>query len=137
MSQAFNAVVAETRWPWSEAPAELAACVEELLGSHIVVHQTQCGGFSTGIASRLRCADGRTAFVKAVNAGGDEFAWTLYEREAQVALALPGTLPTPQCLGVIRADGWLALVFEDAGRQLCNFPGTEPGSTRCWTSWLG
>lgn len=54
MTQAFNAVVAETRWPWSEAPEELAACVEELLGSHVVDHRTQWGGFSTGIASRLR-----------------------------------------------------------------------------------
>lgn len=60
--------------------------------------------------------------MKAVNAGGDEFAWALYEREAQVALALPGALPTPQCLGVIRVGGWLALVFEDAGAPAVQLP---------------
>ncbi|MDT0266831.1 phosphotransferase [Streptomyces sp. DSM 44915] len=122
MTGASNAVVAGNRLPWPEAPHELTGAVGELLGSPIIRHQTQWGGFSAGIASRVRCANGRPAFVKAVERTADEFATMLYERESAIAVRLPGTLPAPRCLGVVRERGWLALVFEDAGASAVELP---------------
>ncbi|MFF8500182.1 aminoglycoside phosphotransferase family protein [Streptomyces anulatus] len=110
------------RVPWPLTPPELRSAVQRLIGSEVVEHRTQHGGFSEGMASRLLCADGSTAFVKAVEPGGDSFARALYEREAGIAPWLPPDVPAPRFLGALREGGWLALVFEDAGGHAVPLP---------------
>jgi aminoglycoside phosphotransferase len=118
----LNAVVSANRRPWPEAPPELRRAIHDLFESPVVSHHTQWGGFSEGIASRLRCADGRHAFVKAIDADANEFARNLYEREARLAPRLPACLPVPRCHGVVRESGWIAMVFDDAGGPAVSLP---------------
>src|SRR5256885_11913280 len=54
------------RLAWADAPAWLRAEVAARLGGEVVEAVTQPSGFSPGLAVRLRLADGRRAFVKAV-----------------------------------------------------------------------
>lgn len=122
----LNAVVSANRRPWPEAPPGLRRAVHDLLDSPVVAHHTQWGGFSEGIASRLRCADGRHAFVKAIDADANAFARGLYEREARLAPRLPAWLPVPRCHGVLRESGWIAMVFDDAGGPAVSLPWDRP-----------
>ncbi|PBC66219.1 hypothetical protein BX265_8434 [Streptomyces sp. TLI_235] len=118
-------VVRSTRRPWTALPAVLRAAVEARLGSRVTAARTQTGGFSRGAASRLRCADGGRAFVKAVCLDGDPVSAGLYEREAAVAAALPRGLPAPAFRGLIRAAGWTALLFDDAPGRTPSVPWRE------------
>jgi aminoglycoside phosphotransferase (APT) family kinase protein len=54
------------RRDWSELPPRIRAAVETRLGSPVVLAATQPGGFSPGVAARLRTADGQRIFLKAV-----------------------------------------------------------------------
>ena len=54
------------RVEWGAAPVWLREEVETRLGARVAGAVTQVGGFSPGVAARLRLVDGRRAFVKAV-----------------------------------------------------------------------
>ena len=54
------------RLPYGAVPAVVRAWVEDELGSPVVAAAEQVGGMSPGCATRLTCADGTRAFVKAV-----------------------------------------------------------------------
>ncbi|MEU3031246.1 phosphotransferase [Streptomyces incarnatus] len=100
--------------------------VENLLGSEVVASATQHGGFSPGVASRLRFAHGGRAFVKAVSADVNIQSAALHRRERSVSSAMPRRAPVPELLGALDNDGWVALVYTDVeGRH----PG-EPVWTR-------
>jgi hypothetical protein len=58
------------RLAWPLVPAGLRQAVEQRLGERVVEAVTQPGGFSPGVAARLKTATGKRAFVKAV-AGRD------------------------------------------------------------------
>ncbi|MDG4765263.1 phosphotransferase [Solwaraspora sp. WMMD406] len=116
---------ATTRVPWPAAPAAFRAAVVDLLGAPVVADTTQPGGFSRGVASRLRCADGRRVFVKAIDTTDDGYALSLYEREARVAPQLPLGLPAPWFVGTVRAADWLGLVFHDVPGQIVTPPWTS------------
>jgi aminoglycoside phosphotransferase (APT) family kinase protein len=101
------------RIPWEAVPEGVRDAVESGLGSRVEAAAMQPGGFSPGVAARLRLEDGRRAFVKAVgpepNADSPEF----HRREAIVAASLPPETPAPEFL-LAHDDGeWVALVFED------------------------
>jgi hypothetical protein len=53
------------RLDWEHLPAEVRQGLQARLGSPVVQAATQPGGFSPGLAARLRLADGRRVFVKA------------------------------------------------------------------------
>nr|MDP9168965.1 aminoglycoside phosphotransferase family protein [Actinomycetota bacterium] len=55
------------RPPWSDLPASVRAGVEDLLGFPVVRAEPQGGGFSPGVAARVRGQAGQRAFVKAVD----------------------------------------------------------------------
>ncbi|MGW1725125.1 phosphotransferase [Streptomyces sp. NPDC002306] len=106
------------RTPWEALPAEVRDAVARLLGGPVVDARTQSGGFSPGVAARLRTADGRRAFAKAVNARGNPDSPALHRAEARNAAALPRAVPAPRLLGMYDDGTWVALVFEEvAGRQ--------------------
>ncbi|MFJ1708962.1 aminoglycoside phosphotransferase family protein [Kitasatospora sp. NPDC088346] len=115
-------VVRSTRRPWTALPAALRSAVEARLGSPVAAARSQSGGFSRGAASRLRCADGGRAFVKAVSLDGDPVSARLYEQEAAVAAALPGGLPVPAFRGLITEGGWTALLFDDVPGRTPSVP---------------
>jgi hypothetical protein len=79
---------------------------------------TQPGGFSPGVATRLRLADGRRAFVKAVGPEPNPDSPGIHRREARVMAALPRSAPAPRLLWSLDRRGWVALAFEEvAGAQ--------------------
>jgi hypothetical protein len=87
--------------------------VEEALGSAVAAAVSQPGGFSPGAACRLRLADGRRAFVKAVALSANPDSPGMYRREGAVASALPPGLPTPALLGQYDDGAWVGLLFTD------------------------
>ena len=62
---------AGVRVAWADLPARVRDVVEEILGAPVVEAVSQPGGFSPGSADRVRTADGRRAFVKAVAGVGE------------------------------------------------------------------
>ena len=84
--------------------------MQEILGDPVVEAASQPGGFSPGTADRVRTADGRRAFVKAVspaqNAGQPRDA----PGGGPHAAALPASRPTPRLLGLHDDGEWVALV---------------------------
>ncbi|MER5516455.1 aminoglycoside phosphotransferase family protein [Streptomyces sp. NPDC002763] len=108
-----------TRTPWEALPAPVRTAVADLLGGAPVTHATtQPGGFSPGVAARIRTAAHRTAFVKAVSADSNPDSPALHRAEARNAAALPARVPAPRLLGSYDDGTWVALVFEEVdGRQ--------------------
>jgi thiamine kinase-like enzyme len=101
------------RIAWWDVPQAQRARVEDALGGRVVEAVTQAGGFSPGAAARLRLADGRRAFAKAVSAAQNPDAPAFHRREARIAAALPAEAPAPRLLAALDEDGWVVLVFED------------------------
>jgi aminoglycoside phosphotransferase (APT) family kinase protein len=106
---------AGVRLDWLELPARVRAAVEDWLESTVVSATTQPGGFSPGVAARLRTTDGRRVFVKVVGPEPLPSAPRIHRREASIVAALPAEAPVPRLLwSYDEGDGgWVALVFED------------------------
>ncbi|MEU6124297.1 phosphotransferase [Streptomyces sp. NPDC047123] len=106
------------RTPWGDLPAHVREGVESALGAAVADAVTQRGGFSPGTAARVRLADGRRAFVKAVGSAANPQSPALHRAEARNAAALPDSVPAPRLLASYDDGTWVALVFEDVdGRQ--------------------
>ena len=103
---------------YEQLPAEVHAAVDEVLGSPVTVARSQTGGWSPGAAARVRCADGSSAFVKAVSADVNAFSPPMHRREALITARLPAELGSPRLLGSYDDGTWVALVLEDVeGRE--------------------
>jgi aminoglycoside phosphotransferase (APT) family kinase protein len=74
---------------------------------------TQPGGFSPGLAARLRLASGERVFVKAVGSAPNPDSPAMHRREAMIAAALPASVPTPRFLWSYDDGDWVTLAFED------------------------
>ena len=99
--------------PYDALPSAVTAWVTETLGSPVVSAVEQAGGMSPGCVSRLVCADGTHAFLKAVGAELNPDSPMLYRREA-AALGLIGSHPLWADLTAAYDDGgWVALLLED------------------------
>jgi len=106
------------RVAYDALPAPVREWVDATLGSPVVQARTQPGGFSPGVAARLRCADGTRAFVKAVSAETNADSPELHRRESEVLRALPAGLPVPRLVAAYDETPWVALLIEDVeGRQ--------------------
>jgi aminoglycoside phosphotransferase (APT) family kinase protein len=101
------------RLGWDGTPGWLRVEVEARLGGRVVEAATQPSGFSPGVAVRLRLADGRRAFVKAVGPEPNPDSPAIHRLEARVAAALPRSAPAPRLLWSLDRRGWVALAFED------------------------
>lgn len=95
------------------------------MGAPVLQAVTQPGGFSPGLAARLRLADGRRVFVKAVSEAANPDSPSMHRREARVVAALPVSAPVPRLLWSYDRDGWVALVFEDIDGRHPGDPWTE------------
>jgi thiamine kinase-like enzyme len=87
--------------------------IEERIGGAVVEAVTQRGGFSPGLAARIRTRDGRRCFVKAVSERANPDTPRIHRREAEVVAALPPEAPVPRLLWTYDEGGWVALGFED------------------------
>jgi aminoglycoside phosphotransferase (APT) family kinase protein len=106
------------RVAWEALPAAVRAAVEEVCGAPVTGARTQPGGFSPGVAARLRCADGTRCFVKAVSAEANPDSPRLHRREGQNLAALDPAivaagLPVPRLRGMVELGPWVALVLDD------------------------
>jgi Phosphotransferase enzyme family len=101
------------RLGWADAPAWLRDEVERRLGAGVVEAVTQPGGLSPGVAARLRLADGRRAFVKAVGPEPNPDSPGIHRSEARNMAALPRSAPAARMLWSLGRRGWVALAFED------------------------
>ena len=104
--------------PWEALPEAVRSAIHELLAGEVVQATSQTGGFSPGIAARVRLAEGRRAFVKAVCEDWNPDSPGMLRREVAVASVLPEAAPAQRFLGWVDVAGFVALAFEDIdGRQ--------------------
>jgi aminoglycoside phosphotransferase (APT) family kinase protein len=101
------------RLAWGAAPAWLRGEVEARLGARVAGAATQAGGFSPGVAARLRLVDGRRVFVKAVGPEPNPDSAAAHRAEARNMALLPGSAPAPRLLWSLDRRGWVVLAFED------------------------
>ncbi|WP_207943479.1 phosphotransferase [Actinomadura sp. KC345] len=101
------------RLPWERTPEHVRADVEALLGARVVDAETRPGGFSPGVAARLRLEGGRSAFVKSAGPEPNPDTPRLHRAEARIASVLPPSAPVPRLLGSFDRHGWVTLVFDD------------------------
>jgi hypothetical protein len=102
-----------TRVPYDALPSPLRSWVDATLSSPVVSADTQPGGFSPGVAARLRCADGTRGFLKAVSAEVNAESPEMHRREARTTSALPAAAPAPRLLASYDDGTWVALLLED------------------------
>jgi hypothetical protein len=101
------------RTAYASTPEVVRNWVDDTLGSPVVEAADQVGGMSPGCATRLRCADGTRAFVKAVGTDLNPDTPTLFRREI-TALTLLGSHPLWADLRASYDDGdRVALLLED------------------------
>ncbi|WP_437067805.1 aminoglycoside phosphotransferase family protein [Streptomyces sp. enrichment culture] len=117
---------AGTRIPWHALPEPVRDAVADVIGGPVTHAVTQSGGFSPGVAARVRGADGRRAFVKAVSARTNPHSPALHRAEARHAAALPPEVPAPRLLSTYDDGTWVALVFEDVPGRQPHVPWREP-----------
>jgi aminoglycoside phosphotransferase len=98
---------------WTELPRALRTSIEVALGSAVVGAVDQAGGFSPGCAARLRLADGRRVFAKAMTAAQHPDSLAFYRREAGIAGRLPAHVAAPRLLWSDDGDDGVVLVFSD------------------------
>jgi len=87
--------------------------IEERIGDRVVEAVTQPGGFSPGLAARVRTRYGRRCFVKAVSEAANPDSPALHRREAEVVAALPREASVARLQWTYEEGGWVALGFQD------------------------
>ena len=100
---------------WSTMPGGVLSVLEGWLGSAVTTAASQAGGFSPGIAARIRTADGDRYFVKAVGPLPNPDSPGMHRREAQIVAAMPDGVAVPGMLWSHDDDetGWVLLAFQD------------------------
>ena len=98
---------------WEQLPLTVKRAIEERIGGSVVEAVTQPGGFSPGLAARVRTGDGRRCFVKAVSELANPDTPGMHRREAEVVAALPPEAAVPRLLWNYDEGGWVAMGFED------------------------
>ncbi|MEU6933088.1 phosphotransferase [Streptomyces sp. NPDC046374] len=113
---------AGVRVDWWAVPPSVRSRVEASLGSPVESAVTQAGGFSPGVAARVRLVDGRRVFVKAVGPEPNPETPGLHRAEARITAALPITAPVPSLLMALDLEGWVVLVLEDVDGKMPTQP---------------
>ena len=100
---------------WSAMPDSVRSALEDWLGSPVVAAESQAGGFSPGIAARIRTAGGARYFVKGAGPIPNRDAPVIHRREARVLAAMPDGVSVPRLLWSYGDDetGWVLLAFQD------------------------
>lgn len=101
------------RLPYDGVPRPVRAWVERALGSPVIGVAEQVGGMSPGCATRLTCADGRRAFVKAVGAVLNPDTPGLFRREIGVLEHLGDHELWARLVASYDDGDWVALLIDD------------------------
>lgn len=108
---------------WNELPAALREALAVQLGE-ITSAEVQTGGFTPGLAARVRLAGGGRCFVKGIAV--EHPLADKYRVEARTNTALPEVVPAPRLRWHGELAGWVVLVFDDiAGHP----PELSPGAS--------
>lgn len=109
----------EEKPPWSIVPAETKRRIGEKLGASVVRGSRVWGSYGSGPTFRLRLADGRRAFAKALWDGSNEFERRALARELRNYRELSGLLTpfAPEFFGAVESCGWQVMLLEDLGPQ--------------------
>src|SRR5260370_6928483 len=107
---------------WAQLPLSVKRAIEERIGSCVVEAVTEPGGFSPGLAARVRTSDGSRCFVKAVSELANPDTPGMHRREAVVVAALPPEAAVPRLLWTYDEGGWGALGFEDVDGRMPSPP---------------
>ncbi|MGH9197443.1 MAG: phosphotransferase, partial [Acidimicrobiia bacterium] len=118
------------RLHWHQLPEDLRQAIEAGIRSSVVEAKTQPGGFSPGVAARLRLDDGRRIFMKVVGSHPNPSSPELHRREAKIATALPPYAPAPRLLWSYDDGDWVALGFEDINGRTPKMPWLKDELTR-------
>ena len=111
MSTQFG--IGGTRIGWADLPERVRTALTERLGADVESEASQPGGFSPGLAARLRLSDGRRVFVKAVGLQRNPDSPAMHRREIRILRTLPPDLPVPALLDSYDDGDWVALIIED------------------------
>jgi len=107
---------------WDEMPLPLREALASRLGA-IAGVQVQTGGFTPGLAVRLRLANGERIFAKGIPV--DHALADKYRAEAETVQMLPPSAPAPPLRWHAEMAGWIVLAFEDIdGRHADLSPGS-------------
>ena len=101
------------RLEWADTPLRVREAFEAWAGSQVVQATSQASGFSPGVAARLKLADGRGVFVKAIGSVPNPDSPAFHRREARVVTRLPRTIAAPHLEWSYDEEGWVVLVFEE------------------------
>jgi aminoglycoside phosphotransferase (APT) family kinase protein len=112
------------RIAWQNVPPPVRAVIEQVCGSRVVEAKDQPGGFSPGMAARIRCDDGTRWFVKAATSEVNPDTPELHRQEAKVLAGLDrlisvNHLPVPRLRGTVESGPWFALIADEV-------PGSQP-----------
>ena len=110
------------RLTWADLPAHVHAEIEARLGAHVVEAVSHSAGFSPGLASRLRTADGADVFVKAVSGVATPHSVDIHRREARIAAALPAEVAAPRLRWSFDDGDWVVLAFDFVDRPHAGAP---------------
>ena len=98
MSDQKPPAAAGVRPGWGEVPGRVRAAIEAWLEDRVVAAESTAGGFSPGLAARLRTRNGRRVFVKAIGPEPNPDSPAMHRREVEVVRALPSEAPVPRLL---------------------------------------
>lgn len=112
------------RLGYAAVPAAVRAWVDAELGSPVVSTAEQVGGMSPGCATRVTCADGTRAFVKAVGAELNPDTPGLFRREVGVLAHLGEHELWARMLASYDDGDWVAVLVEDVEGRHPDF--TDP-----------
>lgn len=106
------------RMDWAAMPREATARIERMLGSPVAHAISQRGGFSEGLAARVRLENGKRVFIKAAGSLTAPAEAEFHRREIAVSEQLPGEVPAPRLLDAYDDGTWVVLAFEEIAGQL-------------------
>lgn len=101
------------RMDWTAMPPEVTTRIGRLLGSPVAHASSQRGGFSEGLAARVRLENGKRAFIKAASSLMAPAVADFHRREIAVSERLPREVAAPRLLDAYDDGTWVVLVFEE------------------------
>lgn len=113
------------RITWDQLSDNVRHRIEAILGASVIAHVSHPGGFSPGTADTVTCADGSTAFVKAVHPDLNARSPEIHRAELKVMRGLPPGLPAPRLIDGFEADDWVVLVLENVDAEHPALPWTR------------
>lgn len=107
----------EDNLPWRKVPAEVRRAVEQTAGARVIRGSRIWGGYGPAPTFRLRLADGRGVFLKAVHGASNEFSQRALTTEERVYRELGDLIApwAPAFYGAVRVEDWRGLLLEDLG----------------------